>query len=173
MRLSTKLAAIAFVALSFFGVSSASAHNIVLKNWCGINAGGPTTLDQFNFTGPQLQQLVDDTIASIRLENMAEDAGEPVPNDNGKCGIVNIDLLSGSGLRASTVEASDDWTKVSIAITFYCGRYSAAGYDVAMPYVPAGSTYSSTTHHTSFHISSGLRGSCIACPVAQGSFIGG
>lgn len=168
MRFAKLLAALALLGLSCLGASTASAHTIPLKNWCGTNTGGPISVAQFDFNGAQLQSLVTQTINSIQKMNDAEDAGlEVTPDNDGKCGIVDIDLLMGSGLRASTLRASDEWTQTNIAITLYCNQFQVQNpaYDVPMPYTPGGTAYNSLNHHTAYRISYGLKGSCMACPM--------
>lgn len=177
MRLASAAAiavtAIAVLALSGSGIAPASAHSIPLKNWCGTNSGGPITVHQFDLTGPELQVLVNKTIDSIQMANDAEDAGLDMdPDNDGKCGIVDIDLLHGSGLRASSLRTSDEWTQATVAITLYCNQFQVQGYDVSMPYIPGGTPYTAGTHHATYRISYGLKGSCLACPMREAPDIG-
>ena len=184
MRFASLLAAVAFIGLSFFAVSSASAHTTDARTMCSAGSTSPlykamhaklpgeidppvqaVTVQTFSFTEAQLKQLVTQTISAVAEMNYRQDNNLPLdPDHDGKCGIVNFHLLMNSGLRATTLQASDTWTQASIAVAFYCAQIEVDGLDAPSAVINT-PTYATITHHTDFKMSSGLSGTCRACPL--------
>lgn len=165
-------AVLALFGLASAGISTASAHDIELRDWCGKNSK-PVSLKEFNFDGDEMQQLFRDTLVALEKANDASSADGSKGDDNsGKCGIVDVRKLIASGLRADDLKALDEWTQASVSITLYCNQFEVRGYDVPMPFVRSdegdpSSDYNRADHHKTYRLQDGLRGSCMACPIFQ------
>lgn len=154
-------AILALFALPFGGIPTASAHGTVpIKMLCGDQTRPPNVTASFNFTGAQLNSLVE-----TMLQGMEANALDP----RDKCGIVDVQLqlelqLQLDMLNATSLRSADEWTRATAALAMFCAQSTASG-PTPMPYVTDNTSgYNATNHHTTYRIANGAKGVCASCP---------
>lgn len=155
------LAALALLLLALCGMSTASAHSHVpIKMLCGDQTKPPVVTGTFDFTGAQLNKLVETMLQGMEANALS-------PRD--KCGIVDVQLelelqLELDMLNASALRSADEWTRATAALAMYCAQSVTSGR-TPMPYVTdSTSGYNATNHHANYRIANGAKGVCAYCP---------
>ncbi|MBL8262615.1 MAG: hypothetical protein JNM58_09325 [Xanthomonadaceae bacterium] len=154
-------AVLALLVLPFGGISTASAHSSVpIKMLCGDQTKPPVVTATFEFTGAQLNTLVETMLMGMEANALS-------PRD--KCGIVDVQLelelqLELDMLNVTNLRSADEWTRATAALAMYCSQTVTSG-QTPMPYVTDNTSgYHATNHHATYRIANGAKGVCAVCP---------
>jgi hypothetical protein len=154
-------AVLALFVLPFGAIPTASAHaNVPIKMLCGDQTKPPNVTATFDFTGSQLNKLVDLMLLGLETNTLSL---------RDKCGIVDVQLelelqLGMDMLDATTLRSADEWTRATAALAMFCSQSVASG-PTPMPYVTDNTSgYHATNHHSTYRIANGAKGVCAVCP---------
>lgn len=154
-------AVLALFALPFGGIATASAHsNVPIKMLCGDQTKPPLVTANFDFTGAQLNKLVETMLQGMEANALSL---------RDKCGIVDVQLeldlqLELDMLNATSLRSADEWTRATAALAMFCSQSVVSG-PTPMPYVTDNTSgYHATNHHTTYRIANGAKGVCAVCP---------